>query len=152
MHISRTALVGLPSLDLGPRYAARTDIASYETRWLYLLLALRAPATSVAIVTSDRVPDWEVGYYLRLAGHAEPPGDRLLMLALEDVSRAPLAPRLRERPDLLARLREFAAGAEQAWSIPFVVTADDDAVSAVIDVPFYVIVSQYAADMYNIWL
>src|SRR4051794_3166482 len=137
-----SAIIAVPSIDLGPRYEARTDLASFETRWLYLLLALRDPGARVAVVTSDRVPDWEVDYYLSLIPDAERPRERLLMVALDDLDNRPLAGKLAARPELLAQLRDFAAG--DGWIVPFNVTTDDERVAEAIGVPLFGIASRFA--------
>ncbi|MEA2446088.1 MAG: hypothetical protein QOJ12_3380 [Thermoleophilales bacterium] len=129
------AIVGLPSIDLGPRFVARNDLASLETRWLYLLLALADPRARVAIVTSDRVPEWEVEYWLGLIPGAECPRERLLMLAAGDLSNRPLAVKLLEQPSLLALLAEFARGADRSFVVPFNATEADRDVALAIDVP-----------------
>jgi hypothetical protein len=138
------AIVALPSIALGPRYAARTDLASFETRWLYWLLALREPGTRVAVVTSDRVPDWEVDYYLALIPDAPDARARLMTVALDDLSPRPLAVKLLERPDLLTALHDFAAGADARFSIPFNATRADRDVALATDIPIWGVDHRFA--------
>jgi hypothetical protein len=138
------AIVALPSIDLGPRYAARTDLASFESRWLYWLLALREPGTRVAIVTSDAVPDWEVDYYLGLIPDADAPRERLLMVAMGDLDKRPLAAKLLERPDLLAELRDFGAAADCRFTIPFNAGRDDARVAEATQIPIWGVDHRFA--------
>jgi hypothetical protein len=138
------AIVALPSIDLGPRFDARNDLASLETRWLYLVLALADARARVAIVTSDRVPEWEVDYWLALIPGAERPRERLLMLAAGDLSNRPLAAKLLEQPPLLARLADFARGADRSFVVPFNATEADRDVALAIDVPIQGIDHRFA--------
>jgi hypothetical protein len=119
-------IIGIPSLDLGPRYLARTDLAAMESRWMYLTLALRDPAARVAVVTSARVEEPEVDQFLALVGPAA--RDRLLLLSLDDDARRPLAGKLLDRPDAIDALRRFARG--DVSIVPFAVGETDEAIAA----------------------
>jgi hypothetical protein len=118
------AIIALPSIDLGSRYADRTDIASYEMRWLYWLFALRQPDVRVAVITSDQVADYEVEYYLSLIPDAPNPRERLALLALGDLDKRPLAAKMLDRPGAIAAIQAFAGSADMAWFAPFSVNDD----------------------------
>jgi hypothetical protein len=136
-------LIGIPSLDLGPRWAERNDAPSLEERWLFLLFALRDPLARVAVVTSDRVSPDTVEYLLALAGVK--PSDRLGLFALDDSSRRPLAQKLLARPDVLDEVRRFTAGGD-AWILPFDATAQaDQDVGRALGVPVFGFGPRFAA-------
>ncbi len=100
-------VVGLPSLDFGPAFHLRNDVPGRESRWLYLLLALRDPDARVAVVTSERVEPEVAAYYLDLIPEARDPWSRLALFSVNDLSPRPLAAKLLERPDVIAAIREF---------------------------------------------
>jgi hypothetical protein len=124
-----TTIVGLPSIDFGARFAAEHDVPARESRWLYLLLALRDPGTRLAIVTSEPVEPAIAAYYLDLIPDASDPWPRLGLFSVEDLSPRPLSVKLLERPDVIGAVREFV-GQNRAYVQPFSALADVDSEAA----------------------
>ncbi len=109
---SGTVIV-LPSLTF-PESELRKiiGIQYYEERLLFLLLLLRHEALRVVFVTSLRVEEPIVDYYLRFIPPEREPGKRLYLVALWDPEPRALTSKLLERPDELRRLKELGAGGE----------------------------------------
>jgi hypothetical protein len=121
------------------------DLPVLEERWLYFLLALRWPRVRVVLVTSLPVPKLIVDYYLGLIPEAQEPRARLTLLSVDDDSPRPLAQKILERPELLARLRSALAGREQgAFIMPFNVRELERELALTLAVPVYGIDHRYA--------
>lgn len=129
------AVIAIPSLDFGPAFADRNDVAVLEARWIYLALLLRDPLVRLAVVTSTEIPEREVAYHLSHVPTAA--RDRLELVSLDDRAPLPLAEKLLRRPDLIARLRAFAApfAPERAAIAPFAVGRADREVAVELGVP-----------------
>lgn len=130
-------LVVVPSLTF-PESELRkiVGIQFYEERLLFLLLLLRRPALRVVFVTSVRVEEPIVDYYLRFVPPEVRPGDRLWLLALWDPQPRSLTAKILERPDALARLRHLAAE-DEACLLTFNVSPLERRLADEIDAPLY---------------
>jgi len=114
-----------------------TGIQFYEERMLFTLLFLRRPGVRVVYVTSLPVDEAVVEYYL---GFLPDPGGarrRLTMVALDQAGPVALAEKLVGRPDVLARLRAAVAGDDDAFLLPFIVTAAERSVSDSLGLALY---------------
>ncbi|HEX2296477.1 MAG TPA: peptide ligase PGM1-related protein, partial [Actinomycetota bacterium] len=129
-------LVVVPSLTF-PESELRkiVGIQFYEERLLFLLLLLRHPDLRIVFVTSVRVEEPIVDYYLRFVPRDVRPGERLWLLALWDPSARPLTAKLLESPDALRRLRELA-GADSCL-LTFNVSGLEERLSDAVDCPLY---------------
>lgn len=130
------AVIAIPSLDFGPAFAARNDASVLEARWIYLLLLLNDPLVRLAVVTSTEIAEREVAH--QLAHVAAPDArERLELISLDDPAPRPLAEKLLRRPDLIERLRAFAApyGPERAAIAPFAVGRADRELAVELRVP-----------------
>ena len=79
--------------------------------------ALRRPRVRLVVVTCLPVADEVVDYYLGLIPAAEDARARLHLLSPEDDSPRPLAQKILERPELLARLRELMPDRRDAFIV-----------------------------------
>ena len=129
-------LIVVPSLTF-PESKLRkiTGIQFYEERLLFLLLLLRHPDLSIVFVTSVRVEEAIVDYYLRFVPPASRPGERLWLIALWDPRPRALSAKLLESDEPMARLRELAKG--DSCLLTFNVSPFEARLSDEIDTPLY---------------
>ncbi len=129
-------LIVVPSLTF-PEAELRkiVGIQFYEERLLFLLLLLSRPALRLVFVTSVRVDEPIVDYYLRFVPPDLGAGRRLWLLALWDPRPRALTEKVLARPDALARLRELAG--RDACLLTFNVTRLEDRLADEIDAPLY---------------
>lgn len=129
-------LVVVPSLTF-PETELRkiVGIQYYEERLLFLLLLLRHPGLRIAFVTSVRVEEPIVEYYLRFVPPSVRPGDRLWLVALWNPAVRPLTEKLLESAEAVARLRELAAG--ESCLLTFNVSSLEAELADAIDTPLY---------------
>ncbi|HEV2755578.1 MAG TPA: peptide ligase PGM1-related protein [Actinomycetota bacterium] len=129
-------LVVVPSLTF-PESELRkiVGIQFYEERLLFLLLLLRRPELHVVFVTSVRVEEPIVDYYLAFVPPEARAGDRLWLLALWDPQPRALTEKLLERPDSLDRLRQLSGG--DACLLTFNVTELEGRLRDEIGAPLY---------------
>jgi hypothetical protein len=98
----------------------------------------------LVVVTCLPVADEVVDYYLGLIPAAENARDRIHLLSPEDDSPRPLAQKILERPDLLARLRELISDAAGAFIMPFNVRRLERDLALELDVPIYGVDHRFA--------
>jgi hypothetical protein len=136
LDLTDGTLVVVPSLSLrGEELKKITGIQFYEERLLFTLLLLRSPALRVVFVTSVRVEEPIVDYYLRFIPPEVRAGDRLYLLALWDPQPVPLTEKLLQREDALDRLHTLAQG--DSCLLTFNVTELERTLSERIEVPLY---------------
>jgi PGM1 C-terminal domain/Pre ATP-grasp domain len=140
----RTVLA-IPSINLDQELLARhvADIPGQEERCMYLAFALRRPRVRLVVVTCLPVRDEVVDYYLGLIP-AEDARARLHLLSPEDDSPRPLAQKILERPELLARLRELMPDRRGAFIMPFNVRDHERDLALELDVPIYGVDHRFA--------
>ena len=114
-------IVAIPSINFDPWVldAHASELPTLEERCLYLLFALRRPRTRLVVVTSLPVHQRIVDYYLGLMPHVDDAKQRLHFLSPHDDSPRPLAQKVLERPQLLARLRELIPDREHSFIAPY---------------------------------
>lgn len=129
-------LVVVPSITF-PESELRkiVGIQFYEERLLFLLLLLRHPELRVVFVTSVRVEEPIVDYYLRFVPPGVRPGDRLWLLALWDPQPRALTAKLLEDAAAVERLRVLSEG--ESCLLTFNVTALEAELAERIDAPLY---------------
>ena len=129
-------LIVVPSITF-PESELRkiVGIQFYEERLLFLLLMLARPELRLVFVTSVRVEEPIVDYYLRFLPSEARAGHRLWLIALWDPQPRALSAKLLESPDAMARLRELADG--DACLLTFNVTPLEARLSDELDVPLY---------------
>ena len=129
-------LIVVPSLTFAEAELEKiVGIQFYEERLLFLLLLLKHPELRIVFVTSVRVEEPIVDYYLRFVPSSVRPGDRLWLVALWDPRPLPLTAKLLEDRGALARLRELAHG--ESCLLTFNVSALEGRLSDEIDAPLY---------------
>lgn len=129
-------LIVVPSLTFPESELEKiVGIQFYEERLLFLLLLLRRPGLRVVFVTSVRVEEPIVDYYLRFVPPELRPGDRLWLLALWDPKARALTEKLLERPDAVARLRHLAEG--ESCLLTFNVSGAEERLAEEIGAPLY---------------
>lgn len=101
-------LVVVPSITFPARELAKiTGIQFYEERLLFLLLLLRAPGLRIVFVTSLRVDEPIVDYYLSFIDEESRPGERLYLIALWDPAPDALSEKLMRSEWALDRMAEL---------------------------------------------
>jgi hypothetical protein len=134
----RTVLA-IPSINLDQGLLDRhaEDIPALEERCLYLAFALRRPRVRLVVVTCLPVAGEIVDYYLGLIPGAEDARGRIHLLSPEDDSPRPLAQKILERPELLARLRGLISSGAGAFIMPFNVRELERDLALELGVPIY---------------
>ncbi len=108
--VERTIVV-VPSLTF-PEDEIRKIVGNqfYEERMLFILLSLADPGTRIVYVTSVRVEEPIVDYYLRFVPDTRDAQERLYMISLWDARPKALTVKVVERDDVLERIRALAEG------------------------------------------
>lgn len=138
-NAQRTVVI-VPSLSLDQEVLARiSGVHHYEERQLCMLLLLRFPRTRVIYLTSMRIAEPIIDYYLHLlpgipAQHAR---RRLTLISCDDASPAPLTEKLLARPRVLQRIREAIPDPATAHMTCFTVTEQERALGLALDLPIY---------------
>lgn len=109
-------------------------IQYYEERLLFLLSLLRHPEMRVVFVTSLRVEEPIIDYYLRFVPSEVSPGDRLYLIALWDQEARALTHKLLEQDWAVKRLSELG---RDACLLTFNVTEAERDLAEAIGVPLY---------------
>jgi hypothetical protein len=111
---SLATLIVVPSHDVDTlvRRMTHSSVAKYEERQLYNLLLLHDnPNLRVIYVSSEKISDVVIGYYLRLGSNKDTWRDqlsRLTMLSVNDSSfSATLSQKILERPQILRQLQDM---------------------------------------------
>ncbi|MCC6775193.1 MAG: carboxylate-amine ligase [Hyphomicrobiales bacterium] len=135
----RSVLI-IPSLSLDQEVMSRiSGVHHYEERMLCLLLLLRMPRTRVIYVTSTRIPDTIIDYYLHLLPgvpglHAR---HRLTLISCDDASAAPLTRKILARPRVLQRIRDAIPDPASAHMTCFTVSELERKLALSLDLPIY---------------
>ncbi len=139
-------VLAIPSINLDQELLDRhvADMPGLEERCLYLAFALRRPRVRLVVVTCLPVADEVVDYYLGLIPAAEDARARIHLLSPEDDSPRPLAQKILERPELLARLRELVPDRRGAFIMPFNVRDHERDLALELDVPIYGVDHRFA--------
>ncbi|MBA2724852.1 MAG: ATP-grasp domain-containing protein, partial [Actinobacteria bacterium] len=129
-------LVVLPSISFPHSELSKIiGIEFYEERLLFTLLQLKAPDLRMVYVTSLRVEEPIVDYYLGFIDPEVRPGERLYLIALWDPRPLALSTKLLEKPEALDRLAQLAEG--DSCLLAFNVTDAEREVAERIGVPLY---------------
>ena len=129
-------LIVVPSLTF-PESELRkiAGLQFYEERLLFLLLLLRHHDLRIVFVTSVRVEEPIVDYYLRFVPREVRPGERLWLLALWDPHPRALTAKVLESPEALGRLARLAE--TDSCLLTFNVSPLERELSDRIDAPLY---------------
>jgi hypothetical protein len=128
-------LIVVPSITFPPEELAKiTGIQFYEERLLFLLLLLKAPELRVLFVTSLRVEEPIVDYYLSFIDEDLRPGERLYLIALWDPAPDALSVKLLRSEWALDRMAELA---DDPVLLTFNVTEHEREIATRIGAPLY---------------
>jgi hypothetical protein len=139
MNDREKSVVAIPSITLDVPGDFTPLLPAYEERYLFLLLLLRQPRTTVVYVTSTPVRPRLVDYYLWLVPGLDTPEarSRLHMVSAGDPSLRPLSQKLLERPELIERIRGLLPDPGTAHLIPFVTTELEARLAVRLGIPMY---------------
>lgn len=131
-------VVVLPSITFPVEELRKiVGIQHYEERLLCLLLFLQRPRLKMLFLSSVRIPEPIVDYYLRFLDDPASAADRLYVLSMGDATPRPLTEKVLDDPYAAKRITELAAEASQAYILPFNVAAPEVRLSEVTGVPLY---------------
>lgn len=139
------SVLAIPSINYGEEVLSLhvNELPALEERCLYLVFALRRPRAQLVVVTSCPIRDDVVDYFLGLIPQVPDARERIHLLSPDDASLRPLASKLLDRPDLIARICELAGGGERAFIMPFNVRGPERDLALALDVPIYGIDSRF---------
>jgi hypothetical protein len=130
--------VVIPSLSFAESELRKiTGVLHYEERLLFMLLWLGRPNLRLVYVTSLPVDPAIVDYYLRFLPDPADARRRLHMVTLGDPLVAPLSDKLLRHPDVVEEIRARAGNPDEAYLLPFNVTAAERALSEALRLPLY---------------
>ena len=112
-------------------------IQHYEERLLCLLLLLRHPKLRMVFVSSLRIPEPIIDYYLSFLEDPRSAADRLYVIAVGDPTPRALTQKVLEHPYAPKRIRELGAETEHSYILPFNVTPLETQLSEETGVPLY---------------
>jgi pheganomycin biosynthesis PGM1-like protein len=130
--------VVVPSLTLEPAELQELPgVASYEERFLFLMIRLRNPRARLIYVTSVPIHSLIVEYYLQLlvgipASHAR---SRLTLLCAYDHSVVPLTQKVLNRPRLIQRIRAAIPDRDRAYLTVFNSTPLERRLAVLLGIP-----------------
>ena len=131
-------IVVLPSFSFAPSELAKiTGVLYYEERLLFMLLWLRKPDLRIVYISALPVDPTVVDYYLRFVPDPEDARRRLRMISTGDDTIQPLSEKLLRHPEALEEIRASAGNPDDAYLLPFNVTATERALSEALRLPLY---------------
>lgn len=137
-ELDEGTVIVLPSVTFPPEELQKiVAIQHYEERLLCLLLLLRNPKLRMLFISSLRVPEPIVDYYLSFLDDPRDAADRLYVLSIGDGTPRALTQKVLEDPYAAKRIAELAAETEDSYILPFTVTALEAQLSERTGVPLY---------------
>ncbi|MFP5353139.1 MAG: peptide ligase PGM1-related protein [Actinomycetota bacterium] len=131
-------VIVLPSITFPEEELRKiVGIQHYEERLLCLLLLLRHPHLRMVFVSSVRIPEPIIDYYLSFLEDPRSAADRLYVIAIGDPTPRALTEKVLEHPYAPKRLRELGAETEHSYILPFNVTELEARLSEETGVPLY---------------
>jgi hypothetical protein len=131
-------IVVIPSISFDESELRKiVGINHYEERMLFVLLWLNNPDLSIVYVTSERVAEAIVDYYLSFLDRPEEARKRLVLLHLDDPRPCALSVKLLEHETFLDKLRGEVESREDAYILTFNITHWERAISERIQTPLY---------------
>jgi hypothetical protein len=119
-----------------PELKKIVGIQYYEERLLCVALLLRNPALRMVYVTSMPVDEAIVDYYLGFVPDGAGARGRLHLVSLDDPESRALSEKLRERPDVVAKVRALVDTTD-AYVLPFNVTQVERELAEALGIPLY---------------
>ena len=131
-------IVVLPSFSFATSELAKiTGVLHYEERLLFTVLWLRRPEVRIVYVTAVPVDPAVIDYYLRFLSDPEDARRRLHLVSVGDDATHPLSEKLLRHPEALEEIRARAGNPDNAYLLPFNVTATERALSEALRLPLY---------------
>ncbi len=131
-------IVVLPSFSFAPSELAKiTGVLHYEERLLFMLLWLRKPDLRIVYVSALPIDPTIVDYYLRFLPDPEDARRRLRLVGVGDETIQPLSEKLLRHPEAMEEIRASAGNPDDAYLLPFNVTATERALSEALRLPIY---------------
>jgi hypothetical protein len=112
-------------------------IQHYEERLLFLLLLLGRPGVQLVYLSSLPIEEAIIDYHLSFLPDPVDARRRLHMLSVGDPTPRPLTAKLLERPDLIEQVREIVIDPDEAFVLPFNVTALEGRLVEWLRLPLY---------------
>src|SRR5205814_6957451 len=121
--LERGTTVVLPSATF-PESELRkiVGIQHYEERLLCTTLRLAAPEQRIVYITSLPVDEAIIDYYLSFLADPAAARSRLHLVAVGEDSQRALSAKVLDAPPVLAQVREWLAGDDHGYLLPFNVT------------------------------
>jgi len=137
-ELEEGTVIVLPSLTFPEEELRKIiGIQHYEERLLCLLLLLRHPKLRMVFVSSVRIPEPIVDYYLSFLEDPRSASDRLYVLAIGDPAPKALTEKVLADPYAPKRISELGSGSEDSYILPFNVTPLEARLSEETGVPLY---------------
>lgn len=137
-ELDEGTIIVLPSVTFPPEELRKIiGIQHYEERLLCLLLLLRNPKLRMLFISSLRIPEPIVDYYLDFLDDPRDAADRLYVLSIGDATPRALTQKVLEDPYAPRRIAELAAATEHSYILPFNVTPLEAELSERTGVPLY---------------
>ena len=131
-------IVVLPSLTFPPDELRKiVGIEYYEERMLCMTLLLRRPGLEIVYVTSSRIDDDVIDYYLSFVPDAAGARERLHLVCLDDIAPRALSEKLLEHAAALDTVRELLIGRDDAYLFPFNVTPLEQKIAERLGIAIY---------------
>lgn len=138
LDMTSGTLIVVPSLTLSIEELGKiAGVVYYEERLLFLLLLLAQPDLRIVYVTSLRVEEPIVDYYLRFVPAEVEPGHRLYLVALWNQDAVSLTEKLLGDDAALGRVTDLAAEDEGAILATFNSTEHERTLANALDTPLY---------------
>jgi hypothetical protein len=137
-NLERGTIVVLPSATF-PESELRkiVGIQHYEERLLCTTLLLRDPELRIVYITSLPIDEAIIEYYLRFLPDPSSARARLHLVTVGEDSQRALSEKVLDAPRVVDEVRTLVAGAEQAYILPFNVTAFEGRFSELVGVPLF---------------
>ena len=137
-ELERGTIVVLPSATF-PESELRKIVAiqHYEERLLCTTLLLADPELQIVYITSLPVDEAIVEYYLHFLPDPANARRRLHFVVVGEDSGRALTAKVLDAPHVIERVRALVDGAEQAYVLPFNVTALEGRFSELVGVPLF---------------
>ena len=137
-ELEEGTVIVLPSITFPEEELRKIiGIQHYEERLLCLLLLLRHPNLRMVFVSSVRIPEPIVEYYLSFLEDPRSASDRLYVLSIGDPAPKALTEKVLADPYAPKRISELGSGSEDSYILPFNVTPLEARLSEETGVPLY---------------
>jgi hypothetical protein len=137
-ELERGTIVVLPSATF-PESELRKIVAiqHYEERLLCTTLLLRDPELRIVYITSLPVDEAIIEYYLRFLPDPAGARHRLHMVVVGEDSGRALTAKVLDAPHVIDKVRSLVGEAEQAYVLPFNITALEGRFAELIGIPLF---------------